>query len=162
MAVVDYRGARGRTKGHTIQVVSPQASATGVADHGVTDLVQDGLTWWVVEPSGDRRAPVVYTVAPLKRVEHPLMRLVGEAEEVRPERAEEVRTEAILRAFESQMGRSAEAIEAEDIKEQIRLALECVDSCMKRDQPRWIVPRGTEGGARQKALARRRKIVEDV
>ena len=43
MAMVDYGGARGRTKGHTIQVVSPQASATGAMDQGVTDLVQEGL-----------------------------------------------------------------------------------------------------------------------
>ena len=53
MALVDYGGARGRAKGHTVQVVSPQASATGAADQGVTNLVQDGLTWWVVEPRGD-------------------------------------------------------------------------------------------------------------
>ena len=56
MAMVEYDGAAvGRAKGHTIQVVSPQASATGAADQGVTDLVQDGHTWWVVEPRGDRR-----------------------------------------------------------------------------------------------------------
>ena len=36
----------------SIQVVSPQASATGAADQGVTDLVQVGHTWWVVEPRG--------------------------------------------------------------------------------------------------------------
>ena len=40
MAMVDYdRAAAGRAKGHTIQVVSPQASATGAADQGVPDLV---------------------------------------------------------------------------------------------------------------------------
>ena len=50
MAMVDYGGAMGRTKGHTVQVVSPQESAAGVADQGVTDLVQYGRTWWVVEP----------------------------------------------------------------------------------------------------------------
>ena len=45
MAMVDYEGAAGRrAKGHTIQVVSAQASATGAADQGVTDLVQDGHT----------------------------------------------------------------------------------------------------------------------
>ena len=56
MAMIDYDGAAVRsTKGHTIQVVSPQASATGVAHQGVTDLVQDGHTWWVVEPRGCRR-----------------------------------------------------------------------------------------------------------
>ena len=50
MAMVDYDGAAmGRAKGHTIQVVSPQASATGAADQGITDLVQDGHTWWVLE-----------------------------------------------------------------------------------------------------------------
>ena len=63
--------------------MSPQASATGAADQGVTDLVRDGHTWWVVEPRGNRRQEVVYTAAPLKRVEHPLMRWVGEVEEVR-------------------------------------------------------------------------------
>ena len=69
MTMVDYdEAARRRAKGHTIQVVSPQASATGAADQGVTDLVQDGHTWWVVEPRGDRRQAVVYTTAPLKRV----------------------------------------------------------------------------------------------
>ena len=101
MAMVDFDGAAGRrAKGHTIQVVSPQASATGAADQGVTDLVQDGHTWWVVEPRGDRRQAVVYTAAPLKRVEHPLMRWVGEVEEVRVERTEEVREKAVLRALE--------------------------------------------------------------
>ena len=46
MAMVGYDEAAGRrTKGHTIQVVSPQASATGAADQGVTDLVQDGHMW---------------------------------------------------------------------------------------------------------------------
>ena len=81
MAMVDYDEAAGRrAKGHTIQVVSPQASATGAADQGVTDLVQDGHMWWVVEPRGDRRQAVVYTAAPWKRVEHPLMRWVREVE----------------------------------------------------------------------------------
>ena len=43
MAMVDYNGAAmGRAKGHTVQVVSPQASATGAADQGVTDPVQEG------------------------------------------------------------------------------------------------------------------------
>ena len=84
MAMVDYDGTAGRrAKGHTIQVVSPQTSATGAADQGVTDLVQDGHTWWVMEPRGDRCQAVVYTAAPLKRVERPLMRWVGEVEEVR-------------------------------------------------------------------------------
>ena len=75
MAMVDFDGAAGgRTKGHTIQVVSPQASAIGAADQGVTDLVQDRHTWWVVEHRGDGRQAVVYTAALLKRVEHLLMR----------------------------------------------------------------------------------------
>ena len=40
MAMVDYDGAAvGRAKGHTIQIVSPQASATGAADEGVTEPV---------------------------------------------------------------------------------------------------------------------------
>ena len=99
MAMVDYNGAIGRTKEHTVQVVSQQASATGAADQGVPDPVQDGHTWWVVEPGGDRRKAVVYTAAPLKRVEHPLMRWVGEGEEVRVERAEEVHARTILRAL---------------------------------------------------------------
>ena len=104
--------------------MSPQASATGAADQGVTDLVQDGHTWWVVEPRGDRRQAVVYTAAPLKRVEHPLMRWGGQVEEVRVKRTDEVREMAVLRALESQMDRCAEAEEAEDIKEQIQLALD--------------------------------------
>ena len=110
MAMVDYDGAAlWKAKGHTIQVVSPQASATGAADQGVTDLVKDGHPWWVVEPRGDRRQAVVYTVAPLKGVEPPPMRGVGEVEEVRVERAEEVHEKAVLRALESQMDRCAEA-----------------------------------------------------
>ena len=53
LTMVDYdEAARRRARGHTIQVVSPQASATGAADQGVTDLVQDAHTWWVVEPRG--------------------------------------------------------------------------------------------------------------
>ena len=99
----------GGPKGNTIQVVSPQASATGAADQGVTDLVQDGHTWWVVEPRGDRRQAVLYTAAPLKRVEHPLMRWVREVEEVQVERTEEVHEMAVLRALESQTDRCAEA-----------------------------------------------------
>ena len=149
MAMVDYREARVRTKGHIIQVVSPQASAPGAADQEVTGLVQDGLTWWIVEPRGDLSAALVYTAGPLKRVEHPLMRLVGEAEVVRVERAHEMRTRAIPTALESQMGRGADAEEEEDIKEQIRLALVWVEGCKEGDQRRWIVPLGTEEGARQ-------------
>ena len=127
MAVIEYDGAAvRRAKGHTIQEVSLQASATGAADQGVTDLVQDGHTWWVVEPRGCRRQAVVYTAALLKRVEHPLVRWVGEVEEVRVERTEEVREKAILRALELQMDRCAEAEEVEDIRKQILLALEWV------------------------------------
>ena len=55
---------------------------------------------------------------------HPLMRWVEELEEVRVERTEEVRKNAILQALESQMDRCAEAEEVEDIREQLRLALE--------------------------------------
>ena len=58
--MVDYDGAAmGRAKAHTVQLVSPQASVTGAADQGVTDLVQDGHTWWVMEARGDRRKAVV-------------------------------------------------------------------------------------------------------
>ena len=153
MAMVDYDGAGGRrAKGHTIQVVSQQASATGAADQGVTDLVQDGHTWWVVEPRGDRRQAVVYTAASLKIVEHPLMRWVGDVEEVRVERTEDVREKAVLRALESQMDRCAEAEEAEDIREQIRSALELVASSRGGEQPRWIVAPGTEEEHRKEAL----------
>ena len=52
-------------------------------------------------PQGDRRKAVVYTPAPLKRVEHPLMRWVGEMEGVRVERAEEAHERAAPRAVES-------------------------------------------------------------
>ena len=53
MAMVDYDGTvMGRAKGCTAQVVSREASAKGAADEGVTDLVQDGHTWWVVDPRG--------------------------------------------------------------------------------------------------------------
>ena len=160
--VLDYGGARGRTKGHTAHVVYPQASATGAADQGFNNLVQDGLTWWVVESRGDRHGAVVHTAAPLKRVEHPLMRWVPEAEEVRVERAEEMRTRTILRALESQMGKGAEAREAGDIKDEIWLVLEWVDGYKEGDKPRWIVRPGTEEGARREALARARKFMEDV
>ena len=161
IAMIDYDGATvRRAKGHTIQVVSPQASATGAADQGVTDLVQDGHTWWVVEPRGCRRQAVVYTAAPLKRVEHPLMRWVGEVEDVRVERTEEVRENAILRALESQMDRCAEAEEVEDIREQIRLALEWVADSKGGEQPGWILPPGTEEEHRKEALERARRLSE--
>ena len=61
------------------------------------------------------------------------MRWVGEGAEVRVERAEEVHERAILRALESQMGRCAEAQEVEDIKEQIRLALQWVTNSRERE-----------------------------
>ena len=161
MAMVDYDGAAGRrAKGHTIQVVPPQASATGAADQGVTDLVQDGHTWWLVEHRGDRRQAVLYTATPLKRVEHPLMRWVGEVEGVRVEKTEEAREKAVLRALESQMDRCAEAEEAKDIREQIRLALEWVVSSRGGGQPRWIVAPGTEEGHRKEALERARRLTE--
>ena len=136
MAMVDYDGAAGRRANwHTIQVVSPQASATKAADQGVTDLVQDEHTSWVVEPRGDRRQAMVYTAAPLKRVEHPLMRWVGEVEEVRVERTEKVCEKAVLRALESLIDGFAQAEEAEDIREQIWLALELVASSRGGEQP---------------------------
>ena len=161
MAMVDYDGAAGRrAKGHTIQVVSPQASATGAADQGVTDPVQDGHTWWVVVPRGDRLQAVVFTAAPLKRVEHQLMRWVGEVEEVRVERTEEVREKAVLRALESQMDRCAEAEEVEDIREQIRLALEWVANSRGGEQPRWIVTPGTDEGHKKEVLGRARRLTE--
>ena len=161
MAMVDYDGAAmGRAKGHTVQVLFPQASATGSADQGVTDLVQDGHTWWVGEPRGDRRQGVVYTAAPLKRVEHPLMRWVGEVEEVRFKRAGEVHERAVLRGLESQMDRCVEAEEVEDIKELILLAMESVATSKGREQPRWIVPPGGEQEYRKEALARARRLME--
>ena len=138
MAMVDYDGAAmGRAKAHTVQLMSPQASLTGAADQGVTDLVQEWHTWWVVEPRGDRRKAVVYMAALLKRVEHPLMRRVGEVEEVRVERAKEVHERAVLRALESQMDRCAEANKVEDIKEQIPLVMEWVATSKGRERPRW-------------------------
>ena len=90
-----------------------------------------------------------------------LMRWVREVEEVRVARAEDTHTRAILRALESQMGRGAAAEEADEIKEQNRLALEWMDSCKEGDQQRWILPPGTKDGARREGLARARKIVED-
>ena len=85
LTMVDYGAApiaQDRMSEKTIQVVTLQASATGVAQTEIIDIVQDGNTWWVVETKGGRREAVVYT-APLKIAEHPLMRLVGEAEVVR-------------------------------------------------------------------------------
>ena len=105
---------------------------------------------------------MVYTAAPLKRAEHPLMRWIGEVEEVRVERTEEVREIAVLRALESQMDRCAEAEEAEDIREQIRLALEWVASGRGGEQPRWIVAPRTEDVHRKEALERGRRLTEEA
>ena len=58
------------------------------------------------------------------------------------------------------MDRCAGAEELEDIREQIRLAMEWVASSKGREQPRWIVPRGTEEERRKEALARGRWLVE--
>ena len=161
MAMVDYDGAAvRRAKGHTIQVVSPQASATGAANQGVTDLVQDRHTWWVMEPRRCRRQALVYTEAPLKWVEHPLMRWVVEVAEVRVDRTEEVPEKAVLWALESQMDRCAEAQEVEDVREQIRLALELVANSKGGEQLRWIVPPGTEEEHRKEALERARRLSE--
>ena len=161
IAMVDYdRAAIGRAKGHTVQVVSPQARAKGAVEQGITDLVQDGHTWWVVEPRRDRRKVVLYTAARLERVEHPLMRWVKELVEVRVERAEEVHEGAVLPALESQMDRCAEAEEVEDIKEQIRLAMEGVATSKGREQPKWILPPGAEEEHRKEGLARVRRHVE--
>ena len=56
LTMVDYDEAAGRrAKGHTIQVVSRQASATGAADQGVTDLVQDGGWSWIPREIGAKR-----------------------------------------------------------------------------------------------------------
>ena len=71
-----------------------------------------------MEPRGSRRAAVVYTAALLRRVEHPLIRWVREAEEVLVETGE---------------GSGAEAEEGEYIKELIQLALEWVDGSKEGD-----------------------------
>ena len=80
------------------------------------------------------------------------MRWVGEVEEVRGGRTEEVRENAILQALESQTDRCAEAEEVEDIRKQIRLALEWVANSKGGEQPRWIVPPGTGEEHRKEAL----------
>ena len=103
---------------------------------------------------------MVYKAAPLKRVEHPLMRWGGEVEEVRVARAEEIHERAVLRALKSQRDRCSEAEEVEDIKEQIRLAMEWVASSKGREQPRWTVPTGTEEEHRKEALATARRLVD--
>ena len=111
---------------------------------------------WI--PEGDRRKAVVYTAAPLKRVEHPLMRSVREVEDVRADRAEEVHEGAVVRAVELQMDRCPETEEVEDIKEQIWLAMDWVATSKGREQPRWIVPPGTEEEHRKEALATARGL----
>ena len=162
MTMVDYDEAAGRrAKGHRIQVVSPEASATGAADQGVTDLVQDGHTWWVVEPRGDRRQAVVYTAAPLKRVEHPLMRWVGEVEEVRlKERRRYARWPSYGRWSRKWIGVRRRKKRKISAREQIRLALEWVASSRAGEQPGWIVAPGTEDGHRKEALGRARRLTE--
>ena len=79
---------------------------------------------------------------------------------MRVERAEQGHERAVLRALESQMDRCAEAEEVEDIREQIRLAMEWVASSKGGEQPRWIVPPGREEGHRKKALESARTLVE--
>ena len=162
MAMVEYGVPRAGIKGHTIRVVSPQASATGATHQGVTDLVQNGHTWWAVEPKGDRRAVLVYTAALLKRVEHPLIRWVREAEGVGVGTEEKVHAGAILRALESEMDRNAEKGDANDIKQQIRIALEWVAGRKEGNQPIWTVPPGTEEEARKEALGRARRLMEEA
>ena len=90
----------------------------------------------------------MYTAAPLKRVVHPPMRWVGEAEEVRVETDEEVRSESVGATDGEKRGGG----EGEDIKEQIRMALQWVAGARKatdrggqylrvrrrrRDRQRW-------------------------
>ena len=86
------------------------------------------------------------------------MRWVGEVEEVRVERPKEVGENAILRALELQTDRCAEAGEEEDIRKQIRLALEWVANSKGGEQPRWIVPPGTEEEHRKEELERARRL----
>ena len=88
------------------------------------------------------------------------MRWVGQVEEVRVGRTEEVREKAVLRALELQMDRCAEAEEVEDIREEIRLALEWVANNRGGEQPRWIVTPGTEEEHRKEALERARRLSE--
>ena len=58
------------------------------------------------------------------------------------------------------MDRCAEAKEAEDMREQIWLALEWVASSRGGEQPRWIVAPGMEEGHRTEALERARRLTE--
>ena len=79
---------------------------------------------------------------------------------MRIERTEEVHKIAVLRALKSQMDRCEDAEEVEDIREQIRLALEWMASSRGGEQPRWIVVPGTEDGHRKEALERGRNLTE--
>ena len=58
------------------------------------------------------------------------------------------------------MDSCAEAEEVEDIREQIRLALEWVANSKGGEQPRWIVPPGTEEEHWNEALERARRLLE--
>ena len=58
------------------------------------------------------------------------------------------------------MDRCAEAEEVQGIREQIPLALEWVANSKGGEQPRWIVPPGTEEEHRKEALERARKLSE--
>ena len=62
--------------------------------------------------------------------------------------------------MESQKDRCAEAEEAEDIREQIWLALEWVARSRGGEQLRWIVAPGTEEGHRKEVLERARRLTE--
>ena len=60
------------------------------------------------------------------------------------------------------MDRCAEAEEAKDIREKIRLALKWVASGRGGEQPRWIVATRTEDGHRKEALERARRLTEEA
>ena len=102
----------------------------------------------------------MYTAALLKRVGHPLMRWVGEVEEVSVERAEEVHERAVLRASESQMDSCGEGRGSGGHQRTDRLAMEWVATIKGSEQPRWIVPPGAEEKHRKEPLARARRLVE--
>ena len=79
---------------------------------------------------------------------------------MRVETTEEVREKAVLWALESQMDRCAEAEEVEDIREQIRLALDWVASSRGGEQRSWIVTPRTEEEHRKEALERAGRLTE--
>ena len=81
---------------------------------------------------------------------------------MRVETGEDVRVATILRVLESQVCRTAEDEEAEDIKEQIRKALQWVAGGKEGDQPRWIIPLDREEETIKEALARARRILKDA